>query len=925
MRTLLDQSCRVALAALLHDLGKFAERARIAEADQRDNEGFSQLDRNIPLYCPSFNGRHSHRHAAYTAIALDLLEAHFPELVGDDMAPFAPWRDKHADDSLINAAAKHHRPETFLQWIIATADRLASGFEREQFAAYNASEEGTETKKSHYTARQLTLFEQVRLDRATSEAPLLWRYRLKPLSPSAIFPVKAEGYEPTDDERGQQEYRELWQAFLDGLSKIPRSHRRALPLWLDHFESCWLTYAHAIPSATAFGVKPEVSLYDHAKAVAALAVALWRWYFDQGNATDQGREQLRLMWDKERQDMPEAEQAWQEPTFLLIQGDFWGIQDFIFATGGETQRQAAKLLRGRSFYVSLLMECAALKVLEALDLPSTSQVINAAGKFLIVAPHTAQVKEQLRTVQRELNQWFLDHTFGQSGIGLAWLPAAASDFRRGEGGESPFRTLMKRLFEQLETAKLQRFGLCEPDGPSALFAGYLDRFDRTKGVCAIDGRSPASLRLPGERDVWVSALAADQIETGKHLTAFERLLITRVPLHHHTLSIPVFGYWINFTAEEDISGRFGREAESGTLVRAWDFSLPTADDRPLWHGYARRHINAYIARFSTLTDYDRDRYRHLRDVDEPVSPQEPKTFNHLALDDRERIREAPGDYRWIGLEALMTLKGDVDNLGRIFQSGVGQPTFAKMAALSRQLNAFFAIWLPWCCAKEFRNVYTVFAGGDDFFLIGPWRTMMKLALQMSEAFRTYVGNNPELHFSAGLALTKPGLPVRELARLAEEALDQAKKLETRTEHGTVLRKNAVTCFGHTVPWTHYTELLTQREPALAKQVGSQGLTAGYLYDLLRLTEMAGRVKARPEYAIWHSYFAYHTRRFAETKIRTQRSRAQLEQERRKLQDTLASEIAIDGIQKHGEAYKIALFTFLYQQRREGRRISEREP
>jgi CRISPR-associated protein Csm1 len=68
-----------------------------------------------------------------------------------------------------------------------------------------------------------------------------------------------------------------------------------------------------------------------------------------------------------------------------VQGDFFGIQDFIFAEGGKTQKRAATLLRGRSFYVSLLSELAALKVLEALALPATSQVVNAAGKFLIVA------------------------------------------------------------------------------------------------------------------------------------------------------------------------------------------------------------------------------------------------------------------------------------------------------------------------------------------------------------------------------------------------------------------------------------------------------------------------------------------------------------------------------------------------------------
>lgn len=916
MSRLLDASCRVAISALLHDLGKFAERARIPEAEHLgDVHGNTRLDLNKPLYCPEFNGRHTHIHAAYTAIAMDLLEQHFPELVGDDMEPFAPWRDKNADDSMINAAAKHHRPETFLQWVIATADRLASGFERDQFAAYNEAREGTETKRTHYTARQWTLLEQIRLDPANGSKPdkplPVWRYRLDPLSPHAIFPVKAEDYEPNTDEAGQQEYRDLWASFLEGLSRIPASHRRSLPLWLDHFESCWLTFTHSIPSATAFGVKPEVSLYDHAKAVAALAVALWRWHSDRNDTGVQAREQLRLMWDKDRKETPEAEQVWNEPKFLLVQGDFWGIQDFIFATGGETQRQAAKLLRGRSFYVSLLTECAALKVLEALDLPSTSQVTNAAGKFLVVAPNAPGVVQKLQAVQREINEWFLDRTFGQTGIGLAWLEAAAADFRKGEQGRSPFRDLMRRLFEQLDTAKLQRFGLCHAGPAPAVFTGYLDRFD--KGVCEIDGRSPANERLDDQRAVWVSELAADQIQTGKSLTGFERLLITRNPLNHHTLRIPLFGYWVNFTADEDITGRFGREAESGNLVRAWDFSLPISADQALWNGYARRYINAYVARFQAADVQNNDRHDGLRDV-EPPTLDEVKTLNHLALDDRIRVQDAIGQDRWVGVEALMTLKGDVDNLGRIFQQGVGEPTFAKMAALSRQMNAFFAIWLPWCCQHEFPNTYTVFAGGDDFFLIGPWHSTMKLAYRMCAAFQDYVAHNSELHFSAGLSMTKPGLPIRELARLAEEALDKAKGREREAENGTLLRKNAVTCFDQTVPWKDYDDLLNQREPALTRLVGEYGLTAGYLYDLLRFTDMAERVRERPENAIWHSQFAYRTRRLVEAQIRRGENRDDLERQRCGRQEALASEIVGNGIAKHRAAYKIALFTHLYQQR-----------
>jgi CRISPR-associated protein Csm1 len=90
-----------------------------------------------------------------------------------------------ADDSLINASARHHRPETFLQWIIATADRVASGFEREEFEKYNEAEDKTETGLNHYQARQLSLLEQIKVlkegekPEEISSAELKYRLPLK--------------------------------------------------------------------------------------------------------------------------------------------------------------------------------------------------------------------------------------------------------------------------------------------------------------------------------------------------------------------------------------------------------------------------------------------------------------------------------------------------------------------------------------------------------------------------------------------------------------------------------------------------------------------------------------------------------------------------------------------------------------------------
>lgn len=904
---LLDASSRVAMAAFLHDLGKFAERARIDEANNKDTDGNKSSDLNKQLYCPKFNDHYTHVHAAYTAMGFDLIEKHMPDIVGSDMTPFKHWKDRNADDSLINAAAMHHKPDTFLQWVIATADRVASGFERQEFREYNEAAE----KRNHYNTRQLTLVEQITLDtdeskRKKSSDQFDWCYELKPLSPSALFPVKRKGYEENNNSRSQAEYRKLWESFVADLELIPESHRRDLSLWLDHFETLWGTYTYAIPSATVGKTLPDVSLYDHSRTTAALAVALWR--FHQNDDLAAARSSLQSQWDAKKQDAAESQAAWTEEKFLLIQGDFFGIQNFIFSAGSETQKRAAKLLRGRSFYVSLLTECAALKVLDALDLPSTSQVINAAGKFLVVAPNTPDVIEKLEATQAVLDEWFLKHSYGQSGVGLAWLAASSNDFRKTDGQTEvpPFQQLVKRLFEVLELKKHKRMQMVESDvSPSPIFEDFLDSFNNEQGVCAIDGHSPGIVKLK-DTDRYISQLAKDQIDVGGYLTKFHRFLICREGARLKStselrpLSLDIFGFRLAFTKPEELTGRFKPLVDQRTLLRAIDFSLPKSENDVLWNGYARRYINAYVPVTSERDLSERDNNKYQK-VAEDLSLGDLKTLNHIACDDR-RV-ESNG--KWKGQTALMTLKGDVDDLGSIFQKGLGAPTFAKMAALSRQMNAFFAIHLPRLCRDKYPSAYTVFAGGDDFFLIGPWHSMMKLSLEMQQDFERYAAMNGEVHFSSGLSMTKPGLPIRYLADQGEEALDSAKAFSA---NGTTPTKNAVCCFSRIVPWESFKELL-QLGDSLEHHKSNQSLSTGYIYGLLNLVDMREELaKGKPENAIWRSYFSYRTYRLIESQ------RGLSDAERKVKHAQLALDIATNGIERHKGDYKVALFSHLYQQR-----------
>ncbi|MCE1185878.1 MAG: type III-A CRISPR-associated protein Cas10/Csm1 [Rhodocyclales bacterium] len=853
LNTLLARSSRVALGALLHDLGKFAERAALPDIER------SRLDSHITQYCPFRKaGYHSHKHAAWTALMFDEIEAHTPDLVRGDLSPFAS-RHQGADitDSLVNAAAMHHRPDTFLQWIIATADRVASGFERSSFDRYNQGEDKTDHGRNHYQARLLPLFEQVRLASGTQRPQAYdYCYPLAQLSPQALFPKARARHEPTQDAPAQAEYRQLWNEFLTGLKQIPSAHRQDWPLWLDHFDTAWLSFTQAIPSATAFGIKPDVSLYDHSKAAAALAVALWRWHEDQGQTDAAAARRLG-----ERED-------WDTQKLLLIQGDFFGIQDFIFADGAQTNRHAARLLRGRSFQVALFTELAALRVLEACALPSTSQIINAAGKFMILAPNTPQVRDALAQVRQDLDAWFLKHSFGLAGLGLVGRPASCNDFV----GQR-FKQLVDGLFADLEHAKLQRYQLTGA-APCVLDAHY------PHGVC------PYNNRLPADEE-GSAPLSRDQIELGKHLTRQSRLLVLREgqttrPIDTR-LQVPIFGYYIAFAPEQDVSGHYAPLVRSGHLVRCWDFSLPTQLDAPLWEGYARRYINAYVPFFDATPE-------DARYTEPPLAESAGKTFNHLACEDR--FRQDTSD-TWMGQIALMTLKGDVDNLGQIFQRGLAQPTFARMAALSRQINAFFAVWLPAYCATKYPNTYTVFAGGDDFFLIGPWYSTQQLAGAMAEHFKHFVAHNPELHFSAGMVMSKPGIPIPTLAAMAEAALDKAKQGH----------KNQLSLFNETVCWTEW-PALQQAELALMAQGEQHRLSTGYVYGLLDLVNLAssGTIEA----GMWRSRFAYRTRRYVVDKLPAAKRLA--------VQSCLADTLGEKGIGAWGARYRIPLFNYFYRQR-----------
>lgn len=857
---LTSETCRVALAALLHDLGKLTERGDIF--DLKSQAGLA----NVQLYCPFHQegNYHSHRHAAATALGLDEIEQFLPPVLHGEIAPFVPRGGGDVTDSFINAAASHHKPETFLQWCVAIADRVASGFEREKFEEYNRQKGG------HVVEPLLVQFEAYGFPAAERKDDLKWRYPLAPLSVGALFPERPR--RQADRPEAVAAYKALWKTLKDGLNQIPTAHRGNWPLWLDAFDTLWLTAAHAIPSASSFGVKADVSLYDHSRATAAFAAAIWRYHHERGDDPAQIAARQR------------SREDWDEKKFLLIQGDFAGIQNFIFGGSASTQKGAAKLLRGRSALVSILCELAALKVLDALSLPPTSQAINAAGKFLIVAPNTKACAERLKRVRAELDRWFLKASFGLASVALSAETASCNDFIGGG-----FAQLRQRLAGGLDRAKRQRFDLAADGGPDPLLAA-----DFSNGVCPFDGRLPADCDYSGAK---CAQLSADQIELGGWLARESKpfLHIERGDGGNGgrgALRSDFFGYRLVLSSQGD----------DARALRIFDLSLPGGDaKRMLFSGFARRAINAYAPVLKQDQAADK-RYEGA----EKIEIGHLKTFDHLARD----AQSIDPDGRVIGVAALGALKGDVDNLGQIFATALGErPTFANWAALSRRVSAFFSLVVPHLCAAEpeFTDIYTVFAGGDDFYFIGPWRAIKAFAARLRASFRRYCAENDALHFSASYLMIKPGHPMRIVTDNIDAGLDDAK---SHKQDGRIV-KNAIHLGGlgggTTMGWDRFASM-EERRRMLGELAEKHELTTAYLYDVLHYCGMAEAAKKQVTEARWRALLYYRTRRHVEQALRPGNGCAGA------IQTEIVEEIGGRGIDIFGTDYRHIVSDFLYARR-----------
>lgn len=182
-------------------------------------------------------------------------------------------------------------------------------------------------------------------------------------------------------------------------------------------------------------------------------------------------------------------------------------------------------------------------------------------------------------------------------------------------------------------------------------------------------------------------------------------------------------------------------------------------------------VSALGVEFGSAKDDTRDAFRVRRWI--PRNGHAPLTFEEIA-------NQATGDKR------LAVLKADVDDMGwRLGDIAKADPSYGKLKAFSGSLHSFFIEDLWRMLSEDWQSIYTIYAGGDDLLLVGPWNVILDFAGEFNARFEEGPGAEYDLTMSAGIAFTPHRTPIRHAVEQAEKLLVSAKGQEGKGRCATL--------------------------------------------------------------------------------------------------------------------------------------------
>jgi CRISPR-associated protein Csm1 len=728
---------KIYLAGLLHDIGKFWQRADDAEDFQQSSILNQSIKNNTPnLSAVTQDGFVKYAHSAYTQQFLENFETIFNNFFNDKS-------DK--DDNFVNIAIYHHNPKTFHQELIQLADWWSSGIDRQKQYEKQELEKDYRSRPLNNIFKNLKVYDKNFQDINTSSDNFNFSLNKLSLKKDVLF-------SQVQSNTSQGSYKALWNLFIDDFKKIPLNNFR---VFSDTLYYLLQSYLWCLPASTLKKEVHDSNLFEHSKTTAAIALCLYDYCFEkQITETKKINEDHRPV--------------------SLVSIDISGIQSFIYNI---SSKGAAKALKGRSFYLQLLMDTIINEILYDLDYYRSNVLYSSGGKAYLLLPNIEKVNNGLKDYQEKLERWLFEKFNGD-----LYVSIGKADFyfdrenREGEGengkkylinDEKEYKfigDLWKRALEDASKVKYQRFkSVIRND--SSFFEPFGTGGDIE--VCDLTG-----VELNNENKFILD-------ENQFHVSVGEQIELGRI------LKEATYFAWTNI---KDIPNNVVNS--SCYNFKNKEKSLKILDSQWFFYDEERKpsSIDDTIVYKSVKIDFNFDQH---------ISGNSVKAFRFYA---GSTEISAFGDLvdKHSEFKRLAAFVMDVDNLGKIFIDGFKEKnnngevvrdnsSFSRLSSLSFYLDLFFSGYVN-VIKEKYPKIMVVYAGGDDLLAVGDWKEIIRFAEDVRNEFYEFVCNRSEISFSAGIHLFQEKFPISKAVDSAKEAEKVAKSFNNN-EKGNICYLN----------------------------------------------------------------------------------------------------------------------------------------
>ncbi len=529
------------------------------------------------------------------------------------------------------------------------------------------------------------------------------------------------------------------------------------------------TYTWSIPDFTG-NEKTDISLFTHSKDVSAISHCIYKWKLE----------------DKERKI--------ECTKFKIIVGDFLGIQKFITDIEGE---KVAKRLRSRSTLVQIYGKIFSDVVLHEFGLTEANLLMQAGGKFYILVPDLKNFDNLIKNIKKKVEFFLKEKHFYELRFAIWNSRDFGLNAFSGKDDEENIFDIFESISENLQDERNNQFESLIKDENSwqDVFVGNfefeknIEDFENIKcPICKKPKKLSKTLQEEnGEKKICENCFL--EISLGEKMVRDE--------------------FEIFYSFDEKIEISFLKK-----------------------ENFRRLLINPDREK---IFEKAKDGRKNENSEGEEIKKLQNTRFLNVAnyvLTTKEGLNEVVDFEKLAEEKPLIAIRGDIDNLGLLFAEGLRVDektdllsqnektliqdnkeyyssgtineksqdfqnrdlfTLSRITQMSDLLKTFFSEYLNFWLKENYPKTYTIYAGGDDLFLISPFfvnndeikndrngekdetKTFLNLIDDLNKEFEKFVCNNPEIHISWSATPFKHSTPIKFVAESSEKNQKESKK------------------------------------------------------------------------------------------------------------------------------------------------------